>query len=87
MKPKTNDDEHEDQNETDTQSFFIAMPSGFKEMDLLHRIQYVAGELKSLEAAYPHARGDRIRHTALSKIENGTLTYSVNYVPVVDNEY
>jgi hypothetical protein len=65
----------------------IPIPDDFHEMDLNNRITYVANELRSLESKFNFDRGELIRHTSLVRIEDGKFMYSVEYVPVMDNEY
>jgi hypothetical protein len=65
----------------------VPIPDDFFSMDVQSRILYVADKLKTLESEYTDEQGSLIRHTSLVKINQGKLVYSVEYVPLLDNEY
>ena len=64
----------------------VPVPDDFLSMNLQSRILYVADKLKSVESDYVEERGSLIRHTSLVKINRGRIVYSVEYVPLLDNE-
>jgi hypothetical protein len=65
----------------------ITMPYDFGKMDESRRILHISNELKSLESRYPVEKGRFIRHTSLVKIEDRRFLYSIDYVPLQDDEY
>ena len=69
------------------QSILIPIPKDFEEMDLENRIACIAKELKSLESEFDSDKGEFMRRTSLVKIADGNFVYSIDYVPIVDDEY
>ncbi len=65
----------------------VPIPANFRKMDLTDRIEYIAQELKTLESKYPAERQTLKRHTSLVRIGEGKLTYSVEYLPIPDDDY
>jgi hypothetical protein len=56
-------------------------------MDLAGRIEYIANQLKAVECKYPAEKETLKRHTSLVRIGEGKLTYSVEYLPIPDDDY
>jgi hypothetical protein len=65
----------------------IPLPDGFEQMTPGEKIQFISDALKNLENKYPPDKENLRRHTSLVRIGQGKLTYSVEYLPVPDDDY
>jgi hypothetical protein len=65
----------------------VELPEDFSQMDTGDQIEYIADQLRALEAHHPVQKGELVRQTSLVKIEKGRLIYSISYTQVMDSEY
>ena len=65
----------------------IPLPDGFDRMSPGERIQFLSEALKTIEFKYPADKENLRRHTSLVRIAKGKATYSVEYLPVPDDDY
>lgn len=56
-------------------------------MTAAERIQFLSDALKAIEAKYPLEKEALRRHTSLVRIADGKVTYSVEYLPMPDDDY
>ncbi|MGQ9858171.1 MAG: hypothetical protein ACUVS3_05710 [Thermodesulfobacteriota bacterium] len=65
----------------------IPLPEEFHRMTAAERIQFLSDALKAIEAKYPLEKEALRRHTSLVRIADGKVTYSVEYLPMPDDDY
>lgn len=65
----------------------IPLPEEFHQMTAGERIQFLSDALKTVEAKYPLEKETLRRHTSLVRIADGKVTYSVEYLPMPDDDY
>lgn len=65
----------------------IPLPDEFNQMTAAERIQFLSDALKAVEAKYPLEKESLRRHTSLVRIADGKVTYSVEYLPMPDDDY
>ncbi|MGQ9655910.1 MAG: hypothetical protein ACUVXD_17765 [Thermodesulfobacteriota bacterium] len=75
------------ENMSEPQLISIQLPDDFHKMELNDRILFLANEIKALESKFPVYKDSLRRHTSLVRMEQGQAVYSVEYLPILDDEY
>jgi len=65
----------------------IPLPDNFNLMSINERIQFLSDALKAVEEKFPLEKDTLRRHTSLVRIAEGKVTYSVEYLPMPEDEY
>lgn len=64
----------------------IPLPEDFGLMSASERIQFLSDALKAIESKFPVEKDTLRRHTSLVRIAEGKVTYSVEYLPMPEDE-